>query len=99
MRPASIGSEGSKALIAEFSKLSEHDIERHSKKYPARAKVDAQLLEGWRTAAGDPDHWVYRLLRDGAPAGIKHTIKDPGIFPACPRSAELQPENIYCNEQ
>ena len=57
------------------------------------------MLEAWRLVAGDPDHRVYKWLRDGAPAGITEVIKDPGIFPACPRPAELQPEDIYCDEQ
>ena len=62
-------------------------------------KIDAQLLEAWRLASGDPDHWAYKWLGDGAPAGIVEHIKDPGIFPVCPRPAELQPEDIYCDEQ
>ena len=49
-----------KALIAEYAKLSGHDIQVHSRMYPARTKIDAQLLEAWRLAAGDPDHRVYK---------------------------------------
>ena len=61
--------------------------------------MDAQLLEAWRSAAGDLDHWVYKWLRDGAPAGIAEHIKDPGIFPVCLRPADLQPQDIHCDEQ
>ena len=86
-------------MLAEYANLSKHDIQVHSRKYPARTKTDAQLLEAWRVAVGDPDHWVYKWLRDGAPAGIAEHIRDPGIFPQCPRPAELQPEDIHCDEQ
>lgn len=44
-----------KSIIAEFSNLSKHDVQQHSARYSPRSKVDAQLLEAWRAAAGDPD--------------------------------------------
>ena len=49
-----------KSMIAEYSNLSKHDIQTHSARYNSRTKIDAQLLEAWREAAGDPDHWVYK---------------------------------------
>ena len=61
--------EAVKSMIVEYANLSKHDIQVHSNKYPSRTKVDAQLLEAWRSAAGDPDRWVYKWLRDGAPTG------------------------------
>ena len=73
--------EAVKFMIAEYSNLSKHDIDAHATKYHPRTKIDVQLLAAWRSAAGDPDHWVYKLLRDGAPAGIAEHILDPGIFP------------------
>ena len=86
-------------MIAEYSSLSKHDIQTHSTRYSPRTKVDAQSLEAWRDAAGDPDHWVYKWLRDGAPAGITEHLKDPGIFPQCHRPADLQPQDLHCDEQ
>ena len=64
-----------------------------------KSMIDAQLLEAWRSAAGDPHHWVYKWLRDGAPVGITEHIKGPGIFPQCHRPADLQPQDIHCDEQ
>ena len=91
--------DAAKAMIAELSNLTKHDMQRRSAKYSPRTKVDAQLLEAWRKAAGDPDLWIYKWLRDGAPAGITGHLKDPGIFPECHRPADLQPQDLHCDEQ
>ena len=61
--------------------------------------LDAQLLEAWRSAAGDPDNHIHLWLRDGAPTGIKTQLIDPGTFPTCHKPAELEPQDPHCDEQ
>ena len=61
--------------------------------------LDAQLLEAWRAAAHDPDNQIYLWLRDGAPTGIKTALLDPGIFPTCHKPAEIEPQDLRCDEQ
>ena len=69
------------------------------KAMPSLTDVDAYLLEAWRLVAADPDHQIFHWLRDGAPTGITQDLIDPGIFPACSRPAEVQPENLECNSR
>ena len=66
---------------------------------PSRTHIDALLLESWRIAAADPDDQVFVWLRDGAPTGITAQFVDPGIFPTCSRPADVQPQDIHCDEQ
>ena len=61
--------------------------------------LDAQLLEAWRAAARDPDNQVYLWLRDGAPTGIKTPLLDPGIYPNCYKPADIEPQDLHCDEQ
>ena len=85
-----------KALLIEITAMTMTDAERAM---PALTSVDAYLLEAWRKVAHDPDHQIFKWLRDGAPTGIKQDLIDPGIFPACNRPAEVQPENLECNSR
>ena len=57
-------------------------------------KIDAHLLESWRTAAEDPETQAANWCITGSPTGILHQPSGPGIFPdvACP--AELRPEDL-----
>ena len=45
-----------------------------------RTDVDAHLLEGWRSAAKDPESEIFEWLTVGGPMGILHTPKNVGIF-------------------
>ena len=49
--------------------------------------------------AADPDDQILIWLRDGAPTGITSQLIDPGIFPQCSRPADVQPEDLRCDEQ
>ena len=85
-----------KALLIELTAMTMTDAQ---KAMPSLTDVDAYLLEAWRVAAADPDHQIFPWLRDGAPTGITQDLIDPGIFPACSRPAEVQPENLECNSR
>jgi len=46
-----------------------------------QTSVRAGILQAWRRAAEDPDDQPEQWLRHGAPAGIRLTPRDRGIFP------------------
>ena len=85
-----------KALLIEMTAMTLTDAERAM---PALTLVDAHLLEAWRRIAADPDHEIFKWFRDGAPAGIKQPILDPGIFPSVDKPAETEPEHLQCNSR
>ena len=85
-----------KTLLEEYTSMYRSDAERAM---PARTLVDAYLLEAWRLAAADPDDQIFIWLRDGAPTGITAQLHDPGIFPECSRPADVQPQDLHCDEQ
>ena len=65
--------------------------------HPTRTNIHAWLLESWRVAAKDPDDQIYTWLTQGAPAGILHAPKDPGIFPDCSAPSEMEPGDLQCD--
>ena len=66
---------------------------------PSRTLIDSLLLESCRIAAADPDDQIFIWLRDGAPTGITAQLHDPGLFPECSRPADVQPQDLHCDEQ
>ena len=62
-----------------------------------RTDVDAHLLEGWRSAAKDPESEMFEWLTVGGPMGIIHTPKNVGIFPEVEGTPECSPDAISCN--
>ncbi len=54
-------------------------VELESNDY--RTPVEANLLEAWVKASGDPEKWVTRWLKEGTPLGIEERIETCGIFP------------------
>ena len=85
-----------KALLINYTAMCLTDAE---KAMPSLTKIDAFLLEAWRLVAADPDDQIFIWLRDGAPTGITSQLIDPGIFPQCSRPADVQPEDLRCDEQ
>ena len=81
-------------LIVEMSSIKVEDAT-----LVRRTKVDAQLLKVWRSAAFDLDDQVEIWLSKGGPAGITTHLLDPGIFPACATLADLQPQDLHCDQQ
>ena len=45
------------------------------------------------------DDQIFIWLRDGAPTGITAQLHDPCIFPECSRPADVQPQDLHCDEQ
>ena len=62
-----------------------------------KIKVDANIIEAWRAAAGDPDDQVTQWLTHGAPAGIEFPMEDPGIFPVSLHPADIHPRDLHCD--
>ena len=62
-----------------------------------RTDVDAHLLEGWRSAAKDPETEMFEWLTVGGPMGIMHTPKNVGIFPVVEGTPECSHDAICCN--
>ena len=86
-------------MIAEYANLSKHDVQQHLKQFPSRTRIGVQLLEAWRVAAADPDRFIYKWLRDGAPTGILEQLMQPGICPKFHRPADIQPQDLHCDQQ
>ena len=61
-------------------------------------ELRAELLGGWRAAAGDPDDQPEQWLAGGAPGGVRAHPLDRGVFPIVPadeRPAVEDPEALH----
>ena len=86
-------------MLEDWVNLTRSDADRIASQASGRTNVDAVLLEAWRKAPGDPESQVYLWLTDGAPTGITSKLVEPGIFPACAKPADLEPEDVHCDER
>ena len=86
-------------LLEEWIGMVRSEDERQNQCRTRRTNVDAHLLEAWRAASPDPDSQIYLWLTDGSPTGITSPLIDPGIFPEVSRPADMQPQDLHCDEQ
>ena len=62
-------------------------------KYEYKSKLEAEMLEAWRSRGNDPEVHVPRWIREGTPLGINEPIGVCGVFPAISDDEDLDCTN------